>query len=89
MRWRLLGDGTLLALLAACGAETTAGFPSGSRPQSVSDYRWHTPAGVAWGRYRSADGESWEQGEAAMVIASATDQPVLVAGHENLYRSNS
>lgn len=46
-----------------------------------------------WGRYRSADGVSWGlaglQGEDAMVIASATDQPVLVAGHEILYRSNS
>lgn len=94
MNLRLLGAGTVLALLAACGGgEATAGLPSGDHVHSLGVTADGTLLlGLHGGLYRSTDGETWElaglQGEDAMVIAAATDQPVFVAGHEVLYRSD-
>ena len=94
MKLRLLGAGTALALLAACGGgEATAGLPSGDHVHSLGVTADGTLLlGLHGGLYRSADGESWElaglEGEDAMVIAAATDQPVFVAGHDVLYRSD-
>lgn len=94
MKLRLLGAGTILALLAACrGGEPTAGLPPGDHVHSLGVTADGTLLlGLHGGLYRSTDGESWElaglQGEDAMVIAAATDRPLFVAGHEVLYRSD-
>lgn len=94
MKLRLLGAGTVLALLAACGGgESTAGLPSGDHVHSLGVTADGTLLlGLHGGLYRSADAESWElaglQGEDAMVIAATTGELVFVAGHEVLYRSD-
>lgn len=94
MRLRLFGAFTFLALLAACGGgEATAGLPSGDHVHSLGVTADGTLLlGLHGGLYRSSDAESWElaglQGEDAMVIASTVDQPMFVAGHEVLYRSD-
>lgn len=83
-----------MALLAACGGgEGTARLPSGDHVHSLGVTSDGTLLlGMHGGLYRSTDGEVWElaglEGEDAMVIASAIDQPVFVAGHEVLYRSD-
>jgi photosystem II stability/assembly factor-like uncharacterized protein len=81
-------------LLAGCGGGGgTAGLPSGDHVHSLgvtSD--GDLLLGLHGGLYRSGDGVTWElaglQGEDAMVIASVADQPVFVAGHDVLYRSD-
>lgn len=94
MKLRLLGAGTVLVLLSACGGgAATVGLPPGDHVHSLGVTSDGTLLlGLHGGLYRSTDGESWElaglQGEDAMVIAAATDQPVFVAGHEVLYRSD-
>lgn len=94
MRLRLLGAGLIVVLLAGCGGgEATAGLPSGGHVHSlgvVAD--GDLLLGLHGGLYRSGDGLSWElvglEGEDAMVIASAVDELVFVAGHDVLYRSD-
>lgn len=94
MSLRLFGAGVVLALMAACGGggDATAALPPGDHVHSLGTTGDGTLLlGIHDGLYRSSDGERWElaglEGEDAMVIASATDQPMFVAGHDVLYRS--
>lgn len=94
MRLRLLGAGIVWILLAGCGAGGgTAGLPSGDHVHSLGVIAdGDLLLGLHGGLYRSDDGVSWElaglDGEDAMVIAAAAEQPLFVAGHDVLYRSD-
>lgn len=78
--------------LVACGGGAEAGLPSGDHVHSlgVTD-DGGLLLGLHGGLYRSDDGTAWElvglDGQDAMVIASA-QQPMFVAGHEVLARSD-
>jgi len=93
MRLRLRGVVAALLLAGCGGGGGAAGLPSGDHVHSLgvtSD--GDLLLGLHGGLYRSGDGVTWElaglQGEDAMVIASVADQPVFVAGHDVLYRSD-
>ena len=84
----------LIGLSGACAAADGGGMPTGEHVHSLA-----TTAdgglllGLHGGLYRSDDGARWEllglDGEDAMVIATAGDgEPVFVAGHEVLSRSD-
>lgn len=83
----------MLLALAACGdGEGEAGaLPTGEHVHSLGmTADGELLLGLHGGLYRSNDGSSWElgglDGEDAMVIA-ASGEPLFVAGHEVLYRS--
>lgn len=94
MRLRLLTTGVIVILLAGCGGgDPGAGLPSGDHVHSLGVApNGDLLLGLHGGLYRSDDGVAWElaglQGEDAMVIAAVADQPLFVAGHDVLYRSD-
>lgn len=95
MRLRSSAAVLVLVVVAACSGDGggSGGLPAGDHVHSLGvTADGGLLLGLHGGLYRSEDGESWEpaglEGEDAMVIASAADQPVFVAGHEVLYRSD-
>lgn len=95
MRLRSSAAVLVLVVVAACSGDSggTAGLPAGAHVHSLGvTADGGLLLGLHGGLYRSVDAATWElaglQGEDAMVIASAADQPVFVAGHEVLYRSD-
>lgn len=93
MSRRSLASGALIVALAACGGGGANGMPAGDHVHSLGA----TPdggllLGLHGGLFASQDGVAWDlvglDGEDAMVIASAAGEPVFVAGHDVLYRSD-
>lgn len=83
----------MLLLVVACGGGEGAGMPSGEHVHSIGvTADGGLLLGLHGGLYRSTDGATWElaglRGEDAMVISTAAGEPVFVAGHEVLYRSD-
>lgn len=93
MTRRLLAVALMVALVAACGGSNgTAGLPEGDHVHSLAvTTDGELLLGLHGGLHRSVDGEVWEpaglQGEDAMVIAASAGQPIFIAGHDVLYRS--
>lgn len=91
---RRRGDGFAVLLLAGCGADETGGEPAAVHVHSLAvAANGGLLMGLHGGLYRSDDGEGWElvglSGEDAMAITTAgAGEPVFVAGHEALYRSD-
>ncbi|MPZ51377.1 MAG: hypothetical protein GEU79_01355 [Acidimicrobiia bacterium] len=93
MRFRSTVAILVLLGLAACGGGGAAegALPIGEHVHSLGlTTDGELLLGLHGGLYRSEEGESWElaglEGEDAMVIA-ASGEPLFVAGHEVLYRS--
>jgi len=86
--------GVLIVLLGACAGGEPGGMPTGEHVHSLAvTADGGLLLGLHGGLYRSDDGARWEllglSGEDAMVIATAGDgEPVFVAGHEVLNRSD-
>lgn len=80
--------------LVGCGSGATAwvGMPPGEHVHSLAVTERGLFLGLHGGLYRSDDGTAWElvglDGQDAMVIASAAEPPMFVAGHELLGRSD-
>ncbi|MGH8914905.1 MAG: hypothetical protein ACRDZM_10365 [Acidimicrobiia bacterium] len=83
-----------MLLVAACTGGEGDGMPAGDHVHSLAvTADGGLLLGLHGGLYQSKDGERWElaglSGEDAMVIATAASgDPLFVAGHDVLYRSD-
>lgn len=85
--------GAAIILVVACAGGRATGMPAGEHVHSFAvTADGDLLLGLHGGLYRSATGAEWDlaglSGEDAMVIAAAAGEPVFVAGHEVLYRSD-
>jgi len=94
MTRRLLAVALIVALVAACGdSNGTAGLPEGDHVHSLAvTTDGELLLGLHGGLHRSVDGHVWEtaglQGVDAMAIAASAGEPIFIAGHDVLYRSD-
>ena len=94
MRLRIAAICVAVLALTACGSDEGGGMPAGEHVHSLAvTADGGLLLGLHGGLYRSDDGERWSlaglDGEDAMVVASGgAGDPMFVAGHEVLYRSD-